>query len=112
MKDVEELCKRIIIIDHGKILYDGKLESIVKKYAKNKSITAIFEKHVSLDKVKHLGDVLSFEPTKAVLSVPREKSNYVASKLLEGFPVEDINIEEPNIEEIIRDVFSNKASSV
>src|SRR6266568_278175 len=42
MKDVEELCKRIIIIDHGKILYDGKLESIVKKYAKNKSITAVF----------------------------------------------------------------------
>src|SRR6266550_640020 len=37
MKDVEELCKRIIIIDHGKILYDGLLDSIVKKYAKNKS---------------------------------------------------------------------------
>jgi len=112
MKDVEELCKRIIIIDHGKILYDGKLESIVKKYAKNKSITAIFEKPVSLEKVKSLGHVLTFEPTKVVLSIPREKSNHVASKLLEKFPVEDINIEETNIEEIIRDVFSNKASSV
>lgn len=112
MKDVEELCKRIIIIDHGKILYDGKLESIVKKYAKNKSITAIFEKPVSLEKVKSLGHVLTFEPTKVIISVPREKSNRVASKLLESFPVEDINIEEPNIEEIIRDVFSNKGDRV
>jgi len=112
MKDVEELCKRIIIIDHGKILYDGKLESIVKKYAKNKSITVIFDKPVALEKVKNLGHLLSFEPTKVVLSIPRDKSNRVASRLLEGFPVEDINIEEPNIEEIIRDVFSNKASSV
>lgn len=112
MKDVEELCKRIIIIDHGKILYDGKLESIVKKYAKNKSITAVFEKPVALEKVKQLGEVVSFEPTKAVISVSREKSNHVASKLLENFPVEDLNIEEPNIEEIIRDVFSHKGEKV
>ncbi len=108
MKDVEELCKRVIIIDHGKILYDGKLESIVKKYAKNKSITAVFEKPVALEKVKQLGEVVSFEPTKVVITVSREKSNHVASKLLENFPVEDLNIEEPNIEEIIRDVFENK----
>jgi len=112
MKDVEELCKRIIIIDHGKILYDGKLESIVKKYAKNKSITVVFEKPVTIDKIKHLGSVLSFEPTKVILSVRRAESSQVAGKLLESFPVEDINIEEPNIEEIIRDVFSNRAASV
>jgi len=112
MKDVEELCKRIIIIDHGKILYDGKLESIVKKYAKTKTITAIFEKPVLLEKVKQLGELVSFDPKKAVFSVTRDQSNRVASKLLEHFPVEDINIEEPNIEEIIREVFSNKASSV
>ncbi|HWY79650.1 MAG TPA: ABC transporter ATP-binding protein [Candidatus Sulfotelmatobacter sp.] len=112
MKDVEELCKRIIIIDHGKILYDGALANIVKKYAKNKAITVIFGKPVALEQLKKLGEVISFEPTKAVISIPRSKSNHVASKLLEGFPVEDLNIEEPNIEEIIRDVFSNQASSV
>lgn len=112
MKDVEELCKRIIIIDHGKILYDGLLANIVKKYAKNKSITAIFEKPVALEKIKQLGHILSFEPTKAVLSIPRAKSNHVASKLLEHFAVEDINIEEPNIEEIIRDVFANKGLGI
>ena len=112
MKDVEELCKRVIIIDHGKILYDGKLESIVKKYAKNKAITVVFEKPVQLEKVKRLGEVLSFEPTKVVLSVRRSESNHVASKLLESFPVEDINIEERNIEEIIRDVFANKGLGV
>ena len=44
-----------------------------------------------------------------VLSVPRDSSSGVASKLLNSFPVEDLNIEEPKIEDIIRDVF-NKAS--
>jgi ABC-2 type transport system ATP-binding protein len=112
MKDVEQLCERVVIIDHGKILYDGKLEDIVKKYVKNKTLTIIFEKPVAKEKLEKLGDVMELDETKAVLSVPREKSNHVASRLLEAFPVEDLNIEEANIEEIIRDVFSKKASSV
>ncbi len=108
MKDVEELCKRVIIIDHGKILYDGALANIVKQYARNKAISVIFEKPVLLEDVKKLGKVVSFEPTKAIISIPRAKSNHVASQLLEHFPVADLNIEEANIEEIIRDVFSKR----
>ncbi len=112
MKDVEQLCERVIIIDHGKLLYDGSLSNIVKKYAKHKSITVIFEKPVAKEKLEKLGKVVEFEDRRAVISMPREKSNHVAAKLLESFPVEDLNIEEANIEEIIRDVFSNKASRV
>ncbi len=110
MKDVEQLCERVIIIDHGKILYDGKLEDIVKKYVKNKTLSVIFAKPVAREKLEKLGEVLELDETKAVLSVPRDKSNHVAGKLLENFQVEDLNIEEANIEEIIRDVFSKHKS--
>lgn len=106
MKDVEQLCERVIIIDHGKILYDGKLEDIVKKYVKNKTLSIVFEKPVAKEKLEKLGEVLELDETKAILSVPREKSNHVASRLLDTFPVIDLNIEEANIEEIIRDVFT------
>jgi ABC-2 type transport system ATP-binding protein len=111
MKDVEQLCERIIIIDHGKILYDGKLANIVKKYAKHKSITVVFEKPVEPEKVEKFGEVVELEGTRLILSVPREKSSHIAAKLLDGFSVADLNIEEPNIEEIIRDVFSRQASN-
>src|SRR5205085_2800534 len=94
MKDVEQLCERVIIIDHGKILYDGKLEDIVKKYVKNKTLSVVFDKPVEREKLSKLGEILEFEDTKVVISVPREKSNHVASKLLETFSVEDLNIEE------------------
>ncbi|HSW48434.1 MAG TPA: ABC transporter ATP-binding protein [Candidatus Saccharimonadales bacterium] len=110
MKDVEQLCERVIIIDHGKILYDGKLEDIVKKYVKNKTLSIVFAKPVAIEKIEKLGKVLEIEGPKVTLSVPREKSNHVASKLLEEFSVEDLNIEEANIEEIIRDVFSKHKS--
>ena len=106
MKDVEQLCKRIIVIDHGKILYDGSLTSIVTKFSKNKSITVVFEKPITRTQLEKFGKVISFEARKAVITIPREQSSQAVARILEEFVVEDLNIEEPQIEEIIRDVFS------
>lgn len=109
MEDVKELCERVIIIDHGKILYDGKLDDIVKKYAKNKLLSVVFSEKVDKEKLEKLGEIKEYDPPKVVISVERERSNHVAAKLLEHFPVDDLNIEEPDIEDIIRDVFSRTA---
>lgn len=108
MEDVKELCERVIIIDHGKILYDGKLADIVKEYAKEKFLSVSFSKKVGREKLAKLGRIQEFEGNVATIVVPREKSSMAAAKLLEDFPVEDLNIEEPKIEDIIRDVFSKK----
>jgi ABC-2 type transport system ATP-binding protein len=106
MKDVEQLCKRIIVIDHGNILYDGSLEDIIKKYAKHKLLTVQLSQKVEREKFKDLGEIIRYEYPKVTLSVLREKSNIVATKLLQKFPVEDLNVEDISIEEVIRDVFS------
>lgn len=108
MKDVEQLCNRVIIIDHGTVLYDGRLSDIVKKYAKHKSITVIFAQSVTQSKLSTLGKIDLLEGNKAVITVPRERSSKVAAKLLGSFPVADLTIEEANIEDIISDVFSRK----
>lgn len=108
MKDVEQLCERVIIIDHGKILYDGNLRDIVRKFATHKSLVIVFSDQVEHSELNKLGKITEAEGNKVVLSVPKEKSKHVASQLLTTFPVEDLNIEEANIEEIIRDVFSHK----
>ena len=108
MEDVKELCKRVIVIDHGKIIFDGLLENIVRQLATHKKITVIFDGDVDPKKVAILGEVKEYEFPKVVLSVPRSNSNHVAAELLEKFPVADINIEEPDIEDIIRTVFRGK----
>ena len=46
MDDVKELCKRVVVIDKGKILFDGALDEIIKKFANHKLITAIFSKPI------------------------------------------------------------------
>ena len=108
MEDVKQLCNRVIVIDHGTILFDGKLDNLVKEYTKYKLITVVFEKEVGREKLEKMGKIIEYEFPKAVLSVKKAESNEVTSKLLKDFPVEDLNIQEPDIEDIIREVFSRK----
>ncbi|MBI4078969.1 MAG: ATP-binding cassette domain-containing protein [Candidatus Levybacteria bacterium] len=108
MQDVRELCKRVIIIDHGKILYDGLLSDIVKRYTKNKFLTIELEEDIGREKLEKLGKVTNYQFPKVSLAVPKALSNKIAATLLDSFPVTDLNIEEPQIEAIIRDVFSKQ----
>lgn len=106
MEDVRQLAKRVIMIDHGKILYDGTLERVVKKFAKYKLLSVILDTYVAPDKLKEIGELIEYNFPKAVIRVTRGSSNVAASELLQKFPVDDLNIEEPDIEDIIRDVFT------
>lgn len=111
MDDVKELCKRIIIIDKGKKLFDGLLEDIVRKYADHKNITVILDKELDrrqTERLETLGGVKEYSYPKLVLQVARDQSNKVAAKLLQSYPVADLNIEESAIEDIIREVFTGK----
>ena len=111
MLDVKELCERVIIIDHGKILYDGKLDSIIKQFATHKVLSVIFNKKVEKAALEKLGTVKEYNFPHVKLEVPLAKSHHTAARILEDFPVEDLNIEEPDIEQIIRSVFTNNRTS-
>ncbi len=106
MEDVRQLAQRVIIIDHGKILYDGKLDNLVKKFAKYKVLSVVLDTYVAPDKFKEIGELTDYNFPKAIIRVSRGASNVAAAQLLEKFPVDDLNIEEPDIEDIIRDVFT------
>jgi ABC-2 type transport system ATP-binding protein len=108
MDDVKELAKRVIIIDGGQILFDGKLQDIIDQYARNKILTVVFSKDVSARQLAEFSEVKEYAYPSAKLIVPREKAAQKASQLLAKFPVADLTIEEPPIEAIIRDAFTGK----
>jgi ABC-2 type transport system ATP-binding protein len=111
MDDVKELCKRIIIIDKGKKLYDGSLEEIIHKYADHKTLSMVLNKELTRKQIENLpvlGGLKEYNFPKLTLTVPRENSNKVAGKLLASYPVADLNIEESSLEDIIREVFTGK----
>jgi len=110
MDDVKELCRRVIIIDKGQIFFDGSLDEIIKKHADHKTLQVTFDQPVAK---KDFGPyqsikITSFDFPKATFKVKRRLTNQAAAKLLQNFPVADINITEPRIEDIIREVFTGR----
>lgn len=108
MGDVKELCKRVIIIDHGKIIYDGSLAKIVQKYVKNKTISLVLSKEIDIKKLDNYGVIKELKFPKVVFNVLRKDVAKVTTNLLKNLPVDDLNIEEPQIEDVIRNIFSGK----
>jgi ABC-2 type transport system ATP-binding protein len=112
MGDVKELCERVMVIDEGKIGFDGKLSDLVRKYASEKVLRVVFSEEVDARKLADMGKVTSFSFPEAVIEVPRKKVSKVAAEVLENFEVADLNVEEVAIEDIIREVFNRNAKSV
>ncbi len=105
MDDVKELCKRAIIIDQGHKIFDGQLQEIIDQFARNKILSLIFNDPVDQSKLQKYGEIKDWETHKATILVPRAQAAQKAGEILSQLPVADVNIEEPSIESIIRELF-------
>jgi len=109
MGDVQKLCQRLIIINKGKIIFDGRLKEVIEKYADYKIIKVVFSDRIKVKELAQVGKVQEFDYPKAVLKVKRETASSTAGKLLKDFSIADLNIEESSIEDIIRRLFTDKS---
>lgn len=107
MQDIEELCERVILIDHGSLMFDGPLESIVERFAASKIVEVKFSAPASGD-FRALGRVLEQTPELLRIESPRARVAEVCRSLLDRVPVADLTVTEPPIEDIIRQFFGNK----
>ena len=108
MTDIQELCKRVIIIDRGAISFDGQLSDVVDRFADFKLITIHCEgaANCSAEHLKRYGETVEQSPGSITLKVKRDRVIAVCKALLDELPVSDIDIQEVPIEEVIRRVFA------
>jgi ABC-2 type transport system ATP-binding protein len=109
MQDIEELCERVIVIDHGKIFFDGPLSDIIDRFSGYKILRLTFEKAVQRD-FSGLGEVLEQTPVSVQLKIPRATVTETCRQLLEACDVSDINVQEMPVEEVIRQLFGERKS--
>ncbi len=107
MADVEALCRRVIVIHHGRLLFDGDLADLIKRFTQHKTITVQLE--TCPDKLEGYGEVISCEDGNLTLRVPKDQTARVTSRLLADLPVIDLTVEDPPIEEVIERVFEEPA---
>jgi ABC-2 type transport system ATP-binding protein len=110
MQDIEELCDRVIVIDHGKIFFDGPLDAIIDRFSSAKIISLSFEEGTACD-FTQFGEVVERKPMSVQLKVPRAQVTDVARNLLDNCKVTDINVQELPVEEVIRQLFGEQDAS-
>ena len=107
MADVEALCKRVIVIHHGTLLFDGDLSGLSERFASYKTIS------VSLDQappaLEGYGEVVATDGARVTLRVPKAETSRATARLLTDLSVVDLTVEDPPIDDVIEKVFNSQA---
>jgi viologen exporter family transport system ATP-binding protein len=108
MADIQELCRRVIIIDRGTIFFDGRLNEVLDRFADFKLVTIQCDgdNTCPADGLSKYGEVVEKTAASIRLKVKRDRVIPVCKALLDELPVSDIDIQEVPIEDVIRQIFA------
>jgi ABC-2 type transport system ATP-binding protein len=106
MADVESLCRRVVVIHQGKLLFDGELSTLVQKFTSHKTI--VVQMGDCQADLSSYGEIVSCEGGRYTLRVPKAETARVTERLLVDLPVVDLLVEDPPIEEVIERVFAQE----
>jgi ABC-2 type transport system ATP-binding protein len=105
MRDVEALCKRVLVITLGKLVYDGPLTGIAERFGREKLVKLQFDGAESPSDLAIFGEVASIEGPMATLKVDRQRVAEVMAAILDRYTVLDVSIHDPPLDQMIAKVF-------
>jgi ABC-2 type transport system ATP-binding protein len=105
MRDVEALCARVLVISHGKVIYDGSLDKIAEQFGQSKLVKIHFDGDTAPADLERFGEVTSCEGPVADLKVGRARLTEVLGAILEHHTVIDVSVQDPPLDQVIARVF-------
>src|SRR5215475_6802894 len=110
MKDVAALCRRVVVIALGRIMYDGSLAGIIDKFCKHKVVTLqLAEENMNGDWSRY-GEVVEQKSPTVRLQIARDVIPETLAAILANHQIEDVSVEDPPLEQVIADLFSQASS--
>lgn len=107
MKDITALCKRVVIIAKGQIVYDGSLTGIIDRFSGHKVLTLQFANDQMPQDLGRYGEVIEIEPPRMKIKVARDGIAEVLSSVLASYSIDDVSVEDPPLEEVIAEMFAS-----
>ncbi|HVB09352.1 MAG TPA: ATP-binding cassette domain-containing protein [Bacillota bacterium] len=104
MADVEALCRRVIVIHQGRLLFDGQLEALVSRFRPYRTIV-VRPSDPAAD-LRGYGEVVASEDGEVTLRVPRATAAAVTGRILADVAVLDLTVQDPPIEDVVEHVFT------
>jgi ABC-2 type transport system ATP-binding protein len=108
MADVEALCKRVIIIHNGRLLFDGQLSALMERFSESKTLCIT---HRGECDWSAYGEVLSRDQDRVSLRVLKSDAPLVTARILSEQTVDDLTIEDPPIEDVIERIFKQASAT-
>jgi len=112
MHDVAALCPRVVVIDRGRLSYDGGLEALIRRMRPEKRLVLHLERPVDRRDLEALGKVVALESAEAVLQVHQEVLQSTVSRALATLPVRDLTVENAPLEEVMSELFSRSRADL
>lgn len=112
MKDIEKTCQRLMIIDHGKKIYDGSLEEMKEVYGKQRTLDILLEQKCEISELPKIASeyviVGGIEKLRLTFDKAKVNVNELMKRVLELYPVKDLSLLEPEVDSIISDIYQGK----
>ncbi len=116
MADIEALCKRVIVIGEGRVVYDGGLRELSDRFANRRRIPLTLAEDLGAAELEQRLDGLHSETASEgrnlIVTVPRDEVPMRVARLLQDLPVDDLAVEDVELETVIRDLFTRRSESL
>ncbi|HNY21763.1 MAG TPA: ATP-binding cassette domain-containing protein [Treponemataceae bacterium] len=109
LSDIEDLCERIILINHGSVVYDGALSGVNATLADRKTVRLVLSEKLDESRLSSFPGYKSSDGSTAVFEVDRAKVREFSRKALDALPVADLTIEDMPLEEGIARLYRGEA---
>jgi ABC-2 type transport system ATP-binding protein len=107
MEDVVQLCPRVVVIDKGQLIHDGDLRELTLRLRPDKRIALRFTAGAAATTdLARFGEVVSADAAQAVIQVKADEVAAVVGAMLAALPVSDLTVEDPPLEEVMKELFS------
>jgi ABC-2 type transport system ATP-binding protein len=113
MQDIKELCSRVVVINHGVIIYDGSIQNLMKGFSGVRLAKFTWAEQASFERLSLLrprlekvGILRELDKWSCILEISESKADSIASDIGSIIRIEDIAIEEPDIENVMESLFT------
>lgn len=110
LDDIQELCKRVVIINHGQLIYDDLLENCYRKYMFQKQIHVKFNESVRKEDLLYFNQIKEFSPFEACWEIDRSDVSRIGFEIMQRFNIEDITISEIPLGTVIEYITNEQVS--
>jgi ABC-2 type transport system ATP-binding protein len=109
LAEVERLCRRIILIDEGRIVHDGELSAFKQAHTPRRTLSVLLSREVSVRELAGL-DITADGERRLKVTFPRDgvTPQQVIGQVAAAYPVEDLSLSETSLEEVLQEIYGDR----